>query len=97
MNILCEMEVFEFFKLSSGDIALAGEMKPNSNKFIFESKADLYIDGNLIKKIILIGEDIFSGGDREKRANRRAVRTKDDIHELLSNSLNNIKLIIYDK
>lgn len=97
MNILCEMHVLEFFKLSSEHIALVGKIKPDINEFISGSKADLYIDDNHIKTITLIGEDRFSGGDREKRAGKRAVRTEDDIYELLSNSLNNIKLIIYDK
>lgn len=98
MNILCEMRVIEFFKFSSGSIALVGTLEPNINKFISNCKADLYVDGHHIKTITLVGEDFFSGGDREKHVGKRAVRTADDIYEQLSNSLdNNIKLTIYDK
>ncbi len=44
MNKICEMNVNDFFKLSSGHIAFVREVIPNRDKFIADSKADLYIN-----------------------------------------------------
>lgn len=96
MMVLCEMFVSEFFKLSVGHIALVGTIIPDIDKFIPNSKADLYIGGQKIKTINIIGEDRFSGGDAEKRKGRRSVRTDDGIiNELKANGNKEIKLVIY--
>lgn len=42
MITTCEMFVSEFFKLSVGHIALVGRIIPDIDKYIPNSKADLY-------------------------------------------------------
>ena len=96
MNIICEMFISDFFKLSSGHIALVGRMVPDVESFIFKCKADLYIGNKKIKTINLIGEDRFSGVDKEKNRGIRAVRTEDDIITYLNEKGNGeIKLVIF--
>jgi hypothetical protein len=77
--ITSEMFVSKFFKLYSGHIALVGKIVPDIDKFISDSKADLYIGEEKVKTINIMGEDRFSGGDVEKIHRRRSVRTDDDI------------------
>mgnify|MGYP003402677608 FL=1 len=98
MITTCEMFVSEFFKLSVGHIALVGTIIPDVDKFIPNSKADLYIGDQKVKTINIIGEDRFSGGDAEKRQGRRSVRTDNDIiNELTVKGNKEIKLVIYIK
>ena len=97
MNIICEMFVTDFFKLSSGHIALTGNIIPNIEKFVPKSRADVYFGEQKVRTINLIGEDRFSGVDEAKRQGRRSVRTDDDIFsELKSKGNKEIKLIIYE-
>lgn len=92
----CEMLVSEFFKLSVEHIALVGTIIPDIDKFIPNTRADLYIGGQKVKTINIIGEDRFSGGDAERRQGRRSVRTDDDItDELKTKGNKEIKLVIY--
>jgi hypothetical protein len=96
MIIKCEMFVSEFFKLSVGHIALVGTIIPDIDKFIPNTRADLYIGDQKVKTINIIGEDRFSGGDAERRQGRRSVRTDDDItDELKTKGNKEIKLVIY--
>lgn len=98
MNDTCEMFVSDFFELSVGHIALVGKIVPDVIKLIPKSNADLYIGGKKIKTINIIGEDRFSGGDKEKREGKRSIRTDDDIiDELKSRGDKEIKLVIYIK
>jgi hypothetical protein len=96
MNIICEMLVSGFFKLSSGHTAITGNIIPNIEKFIPKCKADIYIGGQKIQTIDLIGEDRFSGVDEEVRQGKRSVRTADNISELNSKNDKEVKLIIYE-
>ncbi len=93
-----EMLVNDFFKLSSGQIALVGKMSPSLDKFIPATKADLYIGEQKIETINILGEDRFSGGDEEKRKGLKSVRTGDDIITALNaKGDKSINLVIYIK
>lgn len=96
MNIISEMYVNDFFKLSTGHIVLVGKIVPDIEKFIGESKADLCINGKKIQTIHILGEDRFSGVNEEVRQGKRAIRTDDDISAILNAKIHEeIKLIIY--
>lgn len=90
------MLVVEFFKLSTGQIALVGNVAPDLDMFIPACKADLYIDKQKIRTIQLIGEDRFLGVNEEKRQGKRSVRTEDDIiYELQTKGNKEARLIIF--
>ena len=95
MIVICEMFISDFFKLSSGHVALVGRMLPDIENFIpNNSKADLYVSGEKVRSINIVGEDRFSGVDESKRQGKRSVRTDCDISENLK-AMDNVKLIIY--
>ena len=95
MSVLCEMYIKDFFRLSSGSVAIIGHIVPDIKNFIpSNSKADLYINDAKIKTINIVGEDRLSGGDESKRQGKRAVRTDSDIPNVLD-STSNAKLVIY--
>jgi hypothetical protein len=96
MKTTCKMYISDFFKLSTGHVALVGKLVPDIEKFIPKSKADLYVSGQKIKTINIIGEDRFSGVDEKIRQGNRAIRTDDDIISDMNTKPNQeIKLIIY--
>ncbi len=96
MKVLCEMFINDFFKLSSGHIAIIGDLTPDVESFIpNNSKADLYVAGKKVKAINIIGEDIFSGVDKAKQRAQRSVRTDTDIPRDLK-AMRNAKLIIFE-
>lgn len=78
---LCEMRIVEHFKLSIGHIALVGYVEPSDCRHIPPSQAEVYINGKKMKAIDILGEDIFVG--KNVRRDVRAVRTGDDIAELI--------------
>lgn len=95
MSHICKMQVQEFFKLSTGQIALVGEVTPNIEKFISKCDADLYIDGQKITSVHIVGEDIFSGVNKDIQKNKRSVRTNDNIiDQLRAKKGHDIELII---
>lgn len=96
MNIICEMFISDFFKLSTGHIALVGKMLPNIEEPISKSKADLYIADSKVKTIDIIGEDRFIRADKEKLQDKRAIRTNENIIDILKVSANKkMRLVIY--
>ncbi len=95
MKILCEMFISGLFKLSSGHMAIVGKISPDIESFIPDnSKAELYVSGERIKTINIMGEDRFSGVDQVKRQGQRSVRTDTEIPEKLDAS--KAKLIIFE-
>jgi hypothetical protein len=95
MKILCEMLISDLFRLSSGHVAIVGKLFPDIENFIpNNSKADLYVAGEKIKTINILGEDRFSNVDETKRQGRRSVRTDTEIPKELDAS-SEAKLIIF--
>ena len=95
MSVLCEMYIKDFFRLSSGHVAIVGNVVPDIENFIpSNSKADLYVDDEKVKTINIVGEDRFSGVDELRRQGKRSVRTDSAIPGALS-SASNAKLVIY--
>ena len=96
MKKIAEMELTEYFKLSTGDIALVGLMDPDLDEVLTKCKAYLYIDDKKIRSINIIGEDQFKRVNGKIRKNRRSVRTLDDVYDdLKSSGDKQIKLIFY--
>lgn len=96
MEVICEMYISEFFKLSSGDVALVGRMSPNIDYFVpNNSKADLYIAGQKAHTLNILGEDRFSGVNEAQRQGKRALKVNDcdDLCKILAQK--DIKLVIY--
>ncbi len=90
----CELLVSDFFKLSVGHIALVGKIIPGSTRRISSTKADLYVNGEKIRTIKILGEDLFLGAN--KRRDIRSIRTDDAIeNELINVNQKKVKLIIY--
>jgi len=97
MNKICEMLVSNYFKLSTGHIALVGTMKPDLDELLSRCKAYLYIGNKKVRSINIVGEDKFNRVKEEVRQNRRSVRTADDICEELKLAGNGqIKLVFYN-
>lgn len=96
MNKICEMLVTNYFKLSTGHIALAGTMNPDLDELLSRCKAYLYIGNKKVRSINIVGEDKFNRVNEEVRQNRRSVRTTDDIYEELSSAGNKqVHLVFY--
>ena len=97
MRKICEMLVTNYFRLSTGHIAMAGTMKPNLDELLSQCKAYLYIGDRKIRTISIVGEDKFNRVNEEVRQNRRAVRTIDDIYgDLQTSSKEQIRLVFYN-
>lgn len=97
MKHLGEMIVKNYFKLSIGHIALVGEIAQYENTFLRKCKAYLYVGDKKISSINIIGEDMFSGVNKDIWQKNRAVRTDDPIYETLKAIKNDqIKLIFYN-
>src|SRR3990167_1796575 len=96
MNVICEMQVTNYFKLSTGQIALVGNINPNVDQLLTECQVHLYIRNKKIRSINIIGEERFSQVNEQIRKGRRAVRTNDDIyHDLILADGAEIKLVFY--
>ena len=94
MKILCEMNIQEIFHFSTGHTAFVGLLVPNIDTYITSThKADLLVNDKKIKSINIIGEDIFSGGNKRKQGQKRSIRTDTDISKIQRED--NMKLIIY--
>lgn len=83
MNKIAEMLVTDYFKLSTGCIALVGRLKPDLDTLLSRCKAYLYIGNDKICSINIVGEDKFKRVNKEIGKNRRVVRTTNDISEEL--------------
>ncbi len=96
MKIVCEMQISEYFKLSSNHIALVGKIAPDGPHDLVNCKADLYVNDQKIKTISIIGEDRLIRVDKEKNQTRRSILTVDNVVEDIK-LLPNIKvtLVLY--
>lgn len=96
MKVKCEMLVSEIFRLSSGHVAIVGNLNPNIEGLIPNNcGADLYVSGKKVQRINIVGEDRFSGGDETMRKGRRSVRTDSKISKDLSIA-DGMKLVIFE-
>lgn len=98
MNILCEMNVSDYFKLSTGHTALVGIVEPDLDEVLGKCKAYLYIGDKKLHTIDIIGEDEFNRVNEGVRKSRRAVRTLDNVAEDLDKANGQqIKLVFYSE
>jgi len=93
---ICEMHICNLFKLSSGDVAIVGNLSPNIDYYIPDnSKADLYVCGKKVCTIDIIGEDHFSGVNESIRKDKRSVRTNcKDVCDVIQKN-NDARLVFY--
>ncbi|MDR3490905.1 MAG: hypothetical protein P4M12_02540 [Gammaproteobacteria bacterium] len=69
------MLIKEIFNFQDGSIVFAGEISGESN-FIRECVCDLFVDNQLVTKVLIEGEMITKGG----KINLRSLSTKNKIN-----------------
>ena len=97
MNLICEMQLTDYFKLSTGHVALVGRLDEGYNEPLNKCQAYLYIGDKKVRSIHIVGEDQFSRVDESMRQGRRSVRTTDDVYQDLKSAKGEkIKLVFYN-